>query len=316
MKLSKFEQIDFNKSSKEYDLVLTASGYESRARFVAESISDEGSLSCTRLVLSFEEHEKECARPENDAVFNRLGYKSYLCHGSSDADVNQVVSESFEKLGNIREPRVLVDISSMTRAWYGAIVRCLIGLHREGKLLVHFAYTFSEFILPSNDYPPNRVVGPVAGFTGNTLPTKPTALVLGLGHDIDRAIGLKDHLDPQMTILFYAEPASDPRFVSSVREVNEVLFREVRDEWVFPYPIRDASAGFRTLESLSNGLNHDWRVVLCSLGPKIFGLYCFLVASINSEISIWRVSADCHEVPYDRKSAGTPLLIRTEWNCE
>lgn len=313
MRLSEFEQVDFPSALKEYDLIVTASGYESRARFVAEWIGSQVDSSCSCIVLSFEEHLNESARPQNDAVFKRLGYKSFLCRGRSDEEVYRVVASAFENLRGIREPRVLVDISSMTRAWYGAIVRSLLALHLGCSANVYFTYTSAEFVAPPDDYPPNRIVGPVAGFTGNTLPTKPTALVLGLGYDKDRAIGLKDQLDPQLTILFYADPAGDSRYVPHVREVNSALFNEVNDECIFAYPFVDASASFRLLESLCNGMTHDWRVVLCSLGPKVFGLYCFLVAALNRDISIWRVTADLHEVPFDHKACGIPMLLRTRW---
>jgi len=313
MKLCTFEQLQFSESLKGYDLIVTASGYESRARFVAEKIGHQEPGPCTRLVLSFAEHKKECARPENDAVFEGLGYKSSLCQGRSDAEVTKVVAHALENLRDVPEPRILVDISSMTRAWYGAVVRSLMALRRESKLVVHFAYTSAEFVPPPDEYPPNRIVGPLAGFTGNTLPTKPTALILGLGYDKDRAIGLKDHLDPQLTVLFYADPAIDSRYVPHVLSVNEGLIREAGDDCVFTYPYEDGAAAFRLLESVSNGLTRDWRVVLCSMGPKAFGLYCFLVASLARDISIWRVSADLHEVPYNHKPFGMPMLLQTKW---
>lgn len=313
MKLCAFEQLAFTESSKVYNLIVTASGYESRARFVAEAIGAQDTSTCTCLVLSFAEHKSECARPENDAAFERLGYIPFLCRGRSDTEVSQVVAGAFEKLRDMPEPRVLVDISSMTRAWYGAIVRNLMALRFDGNMVVHFTYTSAEFVPPPNEYPPNRIVGPVAGFTGNTLPTKPTALILGLGYDKDRAIGLKDHLDPQLTILFYADPASDVRYVPHVLSVNSGLVHEVGDECIFSYPFTDGAAAFRLLESVSNGLTYDWRVVLCSFGPKVFGLYCFLVASLTRDISIWRVTADLHEVPFDHKASGTPMLLQTRW---
>jgi hypothetical protein len=313
MKLSAFEQLPFTEAMNGYDLIVAASGYETRARFVAENIGAQGTNVCTCLALAFAEHRSEGVRPENDAVFQSLGYKLVLCRGRSDEDVALVVADALEKLNGVPEPKILVDISSMTRAWYGAIVRCLISLRLSSKVIVHFAYTSAEYVAPPNEYPPNRIVGPVAGFTGNTLPTRPTALILGLGYDKDRAIGLKDHLDPQLTILFYADPAGDSRYVPEVLSVNSSLLCEVGDECVFSYSFFEGTGAFRLLESVTNGLTHDWRVVLCSLGPKIFGLYCFLVASLSKDISIWRVTADFHEVPFDHKPTGTPILLQTRW---
>ena len=188
-----------------------------------------------------------------------------------------------------------------------------MSLQRKGNLVVHFAYTGAEFCPPANEYPPNRVVAPVAGFAGNTLPDKPTALIMGLGYDKDRAIGLKDHLDPQLTVLFYADPASDDRFMPHVLNANKDLINEVGEDCLFTYPFTDGAATFRFLESVCKGLTHEWRVVLCSLGPKNFGLCSFLVASLLRDVSIWRVSADLHEVPFDHKPIGTPTILQTTW---
>jgi hypothetical protein len=313
MNICAVEQLPFDAAATHYDVVIVASGYESRARFVAVNLRERNVPIDKRIVLSFAEHTQECARPENDAVFEQLGYESVVCRGGSVDEVLNAVSIALAKLSDSQEPRILVDISSMTRAWYGAIVRCLISLKLEYRVRVHFTYTASEFMPPPNEYPPNRIVAPVAGFTGNTLPDKPTALVLGLGYDKDRAIGLKDHLDPQLTVLFYADPASDIRYVTQVLEVNRSLIQEVGEDRVFTYPIGDCAVTFRFLDSICKGLTHDWRVVLCSLGPKVFGLSCFLVASFTRDISIWRVSADSHELPFDHKPFGSPILLETEW---
>ena len=313
MNIISVEQLPIEAVSDGYDLVIMASGYESRGRFLAETLRDRGSPLANRLVFAFAEHPQACARPANDAIFKELGYESVLCRGGADEEVTQSLISAFERLKNVGKARVLVDISSMTRVWYGALVRALMSFRPRGSLVVHFAYTAAEFVEPPSEYPPNRVVAPVAGFTGNTLPDKPTALVLGLGYDKDRAIGLKDHLDPQLTVLFYASPAIDSRYVPQVLAVNEELIHEVGEEKVFTYPISDCVATFRHLESFCKGLTNDWRVVLCSLGPKVFGLICFLVASLLRDISIWRVSADSHESPFDHKAFGIPTLIETRW---
>lgn len=313
MNISSVEELPFSALASDYNLVIAASGYESRARFVAEALgfSVPGAI---RIALAFAEHSGACARPQNDEKFRELGYALVICHGGVDNEVILSLASAFDRFKDNTTIKILIDISSMTRSWYGAVVRCLGSFDCNATLIVHFTYTPACFVAPPSEYPPNRVVSPVVGFTGNTLPDKPTALLLGLGYDKDRAIGLKDHLDPQLTVLFYADPASDPRYVPHVLSVNRDLIEEVGEDCVFKYSFTDCASTFRFIESITGGLSHEWRVVLCSLGPKIFGLCCFLVASIQRDISIWRVSADSHEIPFDHKPCGTPTLLQTTWH--
>lgn len=313
MKLSAINRLEPPVLRGGYDLVVAASGYETRARYVAEVLESNKCQLGHRIVLTFYEHDKDCARPENDRTFARLHYRPVICRGASAEEAEQAFLEG---LGHVKRDgpiAVLVDVSSMTRAWYGGIVRTLLQKVGLPELTVHFAYTPALFVPPSESYPPNRVVAPVSGFVGNTLPDKPTALIIGLGYDRDRALGLRDYLDPQHTILFSANPATDPRFIQCVKDVNAELIDELSDIQHLTYPVGDPVSIFKMIESVSNGLRHDWRVVLCSLGPKTFGLCCFLVASLNRDLSIWRVGADQHEKPTDHLPGGGPIVFATTW---
>ncbi len=298
-----------------YDLIIVASGYETRARFVAEQLPVRLLHSGTeKIVFSFNEHRNVLARRTNDEQFAIRGYREVLCNGGSGDDIGRTLAEAFDRLPTRRSAHVLVDISSMTRAWYGAIVRSLMAKWHDSSIVVDFTYTAAQFTLPPSHYPPNRIVAPVVGFTGNALPDKPTALVIGLGYDEDRALGLRHYLDPEHAVLFYAKPASDNRYIREIFRVNRSILNDTGKEEIFTYPFWDFGMTFRVLESVCNGLSQRWRVVLCSLGPKTFGLCCFLVASLHRDISIWRVSADWHATPFDHKPVGEPTLLRTGWH--
>jgi hypothetical protein len=204
----------------------------------------------------------------------------------------------------------------MTRAWYGGIVRALMQIERSENIVTRFVYIPAEYSDPPPHYPPNEVLAPVPGFTSLALPDKPTALIIGLGYDPDRALGLNDHLDPKTTLLFHADPGSDPRYARKVVDVNKELIEIVRPDHLFSYPLNDSVATYKLLESASRGLLRDWRLVLCSLGPKPFGLVCFLLAAYYEEISIWRVSACARQRPVDRKPKGDPILLEVEWTSD
>lgn len=299
-----------------YDAVVCASGYESRARFIATQLAEKHVRIANRYVFAFKEHNTDCARPENDRRFHELHYKPVLCSGSSTEEAKRCFESILLPIKDVRSPKLLVDISCMTRAWYGVFVHSLLTLSRHDNVTVHFAYAVAEFKAPAKEYPPNRVAGPVPGFLGIALPDKPTALGIGLGYHADRALGLKDYLDPKVTVLLCPNPSLHPKYVESVRATNNQILNEVSVSNVIDYPVSDGVATFGILNSLCEGLMRNSRVVLCSFGPKIFGLCCFLVAAMRRDISIWRVGADDLEQPVDHKPSGTWLVLETVWGKE
>lgn len=296
-----------------YDAVICSSGYESRARFVASQLAKGEVAIGSRYVLAFKEHDQALARPENDKRFRELGYKSLPCSGRSAPEVREYFESALLPLKDLKTARLLVDISSMTRAWYGEIIHTLLALSQPQELRVDFAYAVAEFVPPLGEYPPNRVAGPVPGFFGLALPDKPTALGIGLGYHLDRAIGLKDYLDPKLTVLFYPNPSMEPSYVKTIQDTNREILGEVSENNIIAYPVKDCVATFGMVNSLCEGLMRSSRVVLCSLGPKIFSLCCFLVAAIHRDISIWRVGADDFEAPFDHKPSGALLVLETIW---
>src|SRR5258706_16361665 len=93
MKLQTLRQNDFATLDHPYDLVVGAFGYESRARFVATELSKKTGTSSNKYVFAFKEHPDDCARLENDRVFQDLGYKPLRCSGGSASEVR----DCFEK---------------------------------------------------------------------------------------------------------------------------------------------------------------------------------------------------------------------------
>lgn len=313
MNLQRIQQRPFTDTVDRYDVVICASGYESRARYVATQFAEKQTKFSNRYVLGFKEHATACARPQNDRTFHSLGYTPIACSGHSTAEARSCFDTALDSVCGLGSARVLVDISCMTRAWYGEVVRGLLTAARFRELHVAFTYTMAEFVPPSGEYPPNRVAGPVPGFVGMALPDKPTVLGIGLGYHRDRAIGLKDYLDPKRTVLFYSNPAVHPEYVDAVRTTNEQILGEVPDGDVIAYSMYDCVMTYNLISSFCEGMMRSSRVVLCSLGPKMFGLCCFLVAAVHRDISIWRVGAGDHESPVDQKPTGTPLMLETVW---
>jgi len=293
--------------------VIVSSGYESRARYVAEQLHQIKRKSASRMVAwGFVENSNEHVRKKNDQILNSLGYKFEQVSGKSTGGIEENFKKELLKIRG-KKTRIVIDMTSMTRAWYGAIVRTLAHESRDGTIITDFIYVPAKWTGMPSEYPPNEILSPVKGFSSRALPNKPTALIIGLGYDQERAIGLNAHLDPNKTLLFYAKPGVDKRFESEVLKANRDLLKLIPRANIFTYSISDCVATFKNLESVVGGLLRGWRPVLCSTGPKLFSLMCFLLASYYKDISVWRVSAGSKELPVDHKPGGKPVVFEVEW---
>lgn len=311
MKLTRIAPCDFaDLKNTTADAIIVASGYESRARAVATDINSMKIAPRIRCAWGFMQHQDNKIRRQNDKTLEKLGYHISVISGNDGESTESWIHSLLTK--NVAEPLTfIVDISSMTRNWYGGIVKAVANSRRQGGLRILFAYTPAQWI-DIQEPPPNEVLGPVAGFASHSLPNLPTALIMGLGKDQDRAIGLSDILDSEITIGFIPS-RGDKKYDAVVFKANEDLLNSLSDEALYRYNIFDTFGTFKMLESVCQGLSRSCRVVLASLGPKLFGLYCFLIAANNDEVSVWRVSAATRQEPYDLKPDSQRIVFDTEW---
>jgi hypothetical protein len=313
MKMTKIFSIAFNDlQSRQVDGVFVASGYESRARAFAQQIRTLSNFKkVSKYAWGFKEYQDDPVRMKNDASLERMGYGMSII-SSSDSDLpektlSDIILESSRPLS------LVVDISSMTRTWYGGIIKALSRAKHNFPIDIIFAYTPAVWSKNVEPIPPNEVVGPVSGYSSHVLPNKPTALIIGLGREDERAIGLIEYLDPKTTVCFYASPGSDVRYEDEVVGANDILFPPISPEKNYPYDLFDTFGTYKMLESVCQGLVRDYRVVLVSLGPKIFGLLCFMINISLPEISVWRVSPATRQTPIDHKPEKKKILLDVQW---
>jgi len=273
--------------SLDIDLLVCANGYEKRAVTISRALKD---LNCKRIAISFTEHKEDGNRPKNEEIFDSLGFKKYPMSGNSIDEVESLITRCFDEL-NKNKVNVVIDISSMTRNWYAAIIKAISKNTRIRQVVVYFAYVPSVFVPQKDPYPPNQIISPVKGYAGLMMADKPLALVIGLGDDEGRAFGLKDTLDPMKTYVFYPNLGYNKKYCSKVLSVNKGLIDKLPQENKFEYSVTDPISAFVYLESFCSQLLPEYRVVLASLGHKIFGLCCFLLSIKHPDISVWRVSA-------------------------
>jgi hypothetical protein len=248
--------------------------------------------------MCFEESPDVLSRGKNEIEFTERGFVKYTVRGNDPKRVQDIVGEVVT-VATKSSKSVAFDISSMTRSWHGGIVRQLRTMEIESELETFFAYVPAMFKEPSDRIVPNEFVEPVDGFASLTAPDLPITLVIGMGYERERALGLQQMLDPNLTILMIPKSGdNDPYYIELMRNNKSILDR-TDDNRVFEYELSEPAAVFATLASLVAGLRETSRVVLASLGPKIYGLLCFLLATRFSDVSVWRVSSGSHAKPRD-----------------
>jgi hypothetical protein len=288
-----------------------ACGYETRSTALLDRLSNTISL---RYTVAFQEHPQSLARPQNEQKYRRHGFEFRTDQGGSTAQIESVVSMGLDE--SRKENWALAfDVSSMTRAWHGAIVRRLMEQDEDREIETFFIYVPGKYSPPPRQNAPNEVVGPVNGFASLSPPDLPIALLMSLGYERERALGFMEILDPGRTVLMLAR--MHPNYYESVLRNNQEIIERTSPQWKFEYPLREPSATFRILESICGGLECSYRVVLASLGPKIFGILCFLLAAKNRAISVWRMSSGIHNRPRDvAPDTKNVVVLKAIWTPE
>ena len=288
---------------------ITACGYEHRAPEISRLITAEG----RRIAICFNEWTSAVARPENEQEFRTRGFELVQVGGNEPRVVQQLVSDVARSVF-ASERAVAFDISSMTRAWHGAIVRQLWTMEVSRTAEAFFAYVPATFRKPPMRSARNEFVAPVYGFASLATPDLPVAAIMGLGYEKERALGVQQLLDPQQTMLLVPRSSERDPFYAEVLHSNRDILSRTPQESVFEYSLSDPAATFARLASVVAGLRETYRVVLISLGPKILGLLCFLLATRFPDVSVWRVSSGVHGRPRDAfADLGRVVVMSTMW---
>lgn len=286
MKIYSVDEISNFECNVEYSVAIFCSGFESRARYIPEKYS----IKCKKFIcLAFSEHSDLESRKKNDDFFRSVNCDTILFDGGDYLGVYDHISNIL--FGIDDGESLLIDISCMTRAWVSSIVRACFDKNKTNKFQISFVYSPAKYEPVHGEYPPNEIVGPMPGFSSFVLPSKPISLIVGLGQDPGRATGLKEYIDPEEVVAFCPIPGIDVKYDADIECHNTEIYFSTRDDKLFKYPLLKPLESFKALESVVLGTKNNSAVVLCSLGPKIFNLYCLLISAHYEDVSVWRVTA-------------------------
>ena len=302
MKLQSFIQKNNLNTDFVFDIFIASCGYEPRASFLAQ----QGIKARKQIVLAFEDNQEDPDRIRNNQIFEKLGFEFIKMRGGEYRSILSLF-ESFIQEHTSNELSVLIDYSSMTRMWYGAIVYFLTHLEScDKKIHLYLSYSIAEFIQPQEVETETFNFHPIDLYCQLSLPTNPTALIAGLGYEKKRIYGLREYFDAEALFLFYTDGNS---FTGDVLKKNEEVLKSVKEENIFPYALTDLNHMKMLLQDLCNDLKNVFRVIIAPCGPKPFTLLSFIIASQMPNIDVWRISAGDDENQVAKSRASGDLII-------
>jgi hypothetical protein len=148
---------------REFDLIVCASGFESRAVHASRKLRT--AANGLKVVLPFRDR-KVLSRRENDSLFAARGF---LSTEELDGGDFRSLAELFIKFLTATIARssgdvaVFIDYSCMTRSWYGAFIYVLFERTFARGIYVVFGYSIAKYASPVRVHI-NTIAGPLDGF--------------------------------------------------------------------------------------------------------------------------------------------------------
>lgn len=288
---------------KPYDLFIATCGYEYRSSYLARL----GVRGEDRIAI------------EHDATFGGsidFCRDTFMASGWGIVTAAEAMSRLRRSISNNAHARVGVDISSMPRLTLAMIVEELARL--EPSIDVDFVYAPGSFdtSIAADQSVEVLSAGPMRPFFAGGLraPSTPIGVVLGLGIEPHRSLGVVELLEPARTWSFSAR-GGDERFVEALSAVNRTLWSSLEAGSRFQYDIRSFGSLYSALDSLVFAVGLDYRLILAPSGPKLFSLACLLVGVPRqpSRPAVWRVGAVGLPPVMDVEEAGDLVSVKVRF---
>ena len=291
-----------------FDLLIVCLGYETRSLYIAEKCRE---MAKRHLALAFQkrlvgnyDYNRSFFEENNFSIlpFDQLEF-SYLFNRELIGAIT----------GLEGRPRILVDISSMSRPMIATVAVELGKIATTLGVEVIFVYCPAAFTKPSDIRHPVAVSQPVipelAGWSNQ--PERSVATIVGLGFEYDQALGAIEYLEPAATWTFIPF-GEDDRFDKAVAVANSDLLVELTSDRIVYYDVTNPYKCFVELEALAYGLMDNMRPIIVPFGPKIFALFAVLIGVIHApNVTIWRVSGDQNGEREDRVASGKIISLTT-----
>lgn len=298
-------------SSNQIRILVCTSGYEERSIFFAKKYFKNFDY---RYVLGVDSFQESPIRKSNDLFFKKNRFVFQIEKEYNSKKIVEILKEILNSYGN-SNIEIFIDYSSMPRLWYAEVLNFFKSIEIIPKISLIFIYSESKFISPSKEPSYNHYVEPIKGFTYLDTPDRPTALIIGLGYEKSRPLGLKEYFDASKVVLFITSKDSNSEFYFEVEKNNRDLIDLVTSKNpndIFYYPTDNIKVLFFEIERLIEVLEKNYRLIIAPCGPKFFTLCSLLVSFRNIEIDVWRVSSGENRIPENKIPTGNLLSLKID----
>ncbi|MEY9180899.1 hypothetical protein ABIG06_002755 [Bradyrhizobium sp. USDA 326] len=308
------EPIGFDQALLEsFDLGVGIIGYEARAPYCPTKFSKRAKRNIALRYMS----NSVRSYGRNDLELKDLGFLASNLRPDSEAlDAEEVIQTEIARIAD-NSPRLVVDISSMSRKTMAGIFAAIMG-SRKRRVEVVFTYAVAAFEPPPREYPPLIEFGAVSNVFGGAPrgANKPTALILGLGYEAGRAISAYSQMEADEAWMLM--PVNrDPRYNDAVKASNRELLTLSEKINCLNYDIYNPVFLYEKIRTLALGLRTMHRLVFIPSGPKLCALMTFLVAlDLYPDVSVWRMSSGPLEPLFHRVASGETLAVKVIFERE
>lgn len=311
MELYSSGQINFEKiRNQHFDLIITASGSEKRTYSIIGdyNVSAEG-----KIVLNSSRKFLELKSPKNKSIFNTEN-NSFLNLPFNRS--SKIVSFLKDFCGSFKKEtlNIFIDISCMSVYWLSAVIRFFCENNLEIKYInVSFFYAGVEFFSQKKTIfglTAESVIYPVKKKSDDE---KPVTLIVGLSLESDKTEYIIKYINPSQLFLKYADPAFNPSYVATVLKNNKNTIEKVEMRNLLNYPLNNPDLLYASLNNLCLGLRLNYRVIIASLGPKIFSLISLLLNISYPDIDVWNVKALNEKYRCKKEVITKPLIYQVNY---
>ncbi len=288
------------------DFLIVASGYESRAVTQAKKYS---SKAIKKIALGFSTEENDKIRINNDKILHKLGFSIHKIVGEMPTNtvLSKLINEIEKYASKNKNTNVYIDYSCMTKNWYSYMLFNLCNI--KNNIIIYFGYSHAKFVPFDGNHTLNRIVSPLFGYCSLSIPSKPTALIIGMGNETNRIYGLKEYFDA-VPYLFYSDITYNDKYSKEIEKLNNEIIKQTNPNHLFKFPVNDLIYTNYILYNLCLSLLKDYRVVIAPCGPKPFALLAMINAlNLNDSIEVWRISPGNKIGKVNRKPTGLISII-------
>lgn len=265
------------------------------------------------LKYSHKNEQREIHLKEMRSILKKVGsIKEFLIDEETPIPIiNEIIQEIDKYIRDFQNPKITIDISTLIK-WHLLIL--LKALDLKGLLnKCRFIYTEPEEYITELFQPLSfgiKEIFPIPLFSGNFDFARDCLLVIMLGYEGDRAMGLLENIDPTECLLLIPKPAYHPEWEGRTEEMNKEIINIVGQSNIKYIDSRDPIIVAEGLKSIISEGYSKYNCLISPMGtkPQTFGLYLYWSANTVNTTLIYSAPLRHNDLFYSKGIGRTWLL--------